>query len=166
MGLVLQNKQRKVCILGLSWVLLTCFEALAQKAIVGHIDGISRDGDHYFLLGWACQQGQSKSINVQLFATQKTNGGSKESPVFAETANLFSEAGVGEACRDPEDGKHRFILVLPYGYGPQSKPSLHGIRVVDGVPNDLIAGSGQQLSLRPLDHRIPLFLILVAPIAV
>jgi hypothetical protein len=159
MGLVLRNKQRKACILGLSWVLLTCFEALAQKAtvgrIVGHIDGISQDGDHYFLLGWACQQGQSKSINVQLFATQKTNGVSKESPVFAETANLFSEAGVGKACRDPEDGKHRFILVLPYGYGPQSKPSLHGIRVVDGVPNDLIAGSGHQLSLQPLDPPYP-----------
>jgi hypothetical protein len=87
MGLVLQNKQRKACILGLSWVLLTCFEALAQKAtvgrILGHIDGISRDGDHYFLLGWACQQGQSKSINVQLFATQKTNGVLKEDPIFA-----------------------------------------------------------------------------------
>jgi hypothetical protein len=93
MGLVLQSKQRKACILALSWALLTCFEALAQKAtvgrIVGHIDGISQDGDHYFLLGWACQQGQSKSINVQLFATQKTNGVSKEGPVFAETANLL-----------------------------------------------------------------------------
>jgi len=55
MGLVLQNERRKACILGLSWVLLACIEALAQKAtvgrIVGHIDGISQDGDHYFLLG-------------------------------------------------------------------------------------------------------------------
>ena len=96
MKLVSQNKRRKACILGLSWVLLTCFEALAQKAtvgrIVGHIDGISQDGDHYFLLGWACQQGQSKSIDVQLFGTQTMNGVSKEGPLFAETANLFSEA--------------------------------------------------------------------------
>jgi hypothetical protein len=117
MRLALRNKRRKACILGLSWVWLTCFGALAQKAtvgrIVGHIDGISQDGDHYFLLGWACQQGQSQSINVQFFGTQKTNGVSKEGPVFAETANLFNEAGVGEACRDPEDGKHRFILALP-----------------------------------------------------
>ena len=107
MELVSQNKRRKACILGLSWVLLTCFEALAQKAavgrIVGHIDGISQDGDHYFLLGWTCQQGQSKSINVPLFGTQTTNGVSKEGPLFAETANLFSQAGVGEVCRDPQD---------------------------------------------------------------
>jgi hypothetical protein len=144
---------------GLSWVLLACFGVLAQTAtlgrIVGHIDGISQDGDHYFLLGWACQQGQSKSIDVQLFAPKTTNGVTKEGPLFAEAANLFSEPGVGEACRESGDGKHRFILVLPYGFGPQSKPSVHGIRIVDGVPNDLISGSGEQLASRPLDAPYP-----------
>jgi hypothetical protein len=159
MGLVLRNKRRKTCILAVSWVFLMYFEALAQKAsvgrIFGHIDGISQDGDHYFLLGWACQQGQSKSINVQLFAPRKTDGVSKEGPIFAEVANLFNEAGIGEVCRDHEDGRHRFILALPYGYGPQSKPVLHGIRVVDGVPNDLIAGSGEPLAGRPLDPPYP-----------
>jgi hypothetical protein len=73
-----QNKVQRACILGLFFASLTSAEAPAQKApvgrIVGHIDGISQDGDHYFLLGWACQQGQSKSINVQLFAPQITNG--------------------------------------------------------------------------------------------
>jgi hypothetical protein len=159
MGLILQNQQRKACILGLIWVLLTSFEVPAQKAsvgrIVGHIDGISQDGDHYFLLGWACQQGQSKSIDVQLFTPKTTNGVTKEGPLFAEAANLFSEAGVGEVCRDSGDGKHRFILVLPYGYGPESKPVMHGIRIVDGVPNDAIAGSGEQPAARPLDAPYP-----------
>ena len=130
-----------------------------QKAPVGrivcHIDGIARDGDHYFLLGWACQQGQSKSINVQLFAVQTTNGAPHDGPIFAETADLFSEPGVAEVCRESGGGKHRFILVLPYGYGPQSKLSVHGIRVVDGVPNDLIAGSGQNFPPRPLDAPYP-----------
>jgi hypothetical protein len=139
-----------------------CFGALAQRApvgrIVGHIDGISRDGDHYFLLGWACQQGQSKSINVQLFGMKTSNGVTTDGPLFAETADLYSEPGVAEVCRDQEDGKHRFILTLPYGYGPESKPTVHGIRVVEGVPNDLIAGSGQRLPLRALEApyaRIP-----------
>jgi hypothetical protein len=45
--------------------------------------------------------------------------------------------------------------VLPYGFGPQSKPSVHGIRIVDGVPNDLISGSGEQLASRPLDAPYP-----------
>jgi len=156
---MVRSKAQRACILGLCCVSLTCAEALAQKApvghIAGHIDGISQDGDHYFLLGWACQQGQSNSINVQLFAPQTADGSSKAGPVFAETANLFSEPGVATACRDPEDGKHRFLLVLPYGYGPQSKLSVHGIRVVNGVPNDLIAGSGEALTPRPLDAPYP-----------
>jgi len=92
MGSILQNKRPRACSLATGCVLFTCFGALAQKApvgrIAGHIDGIAKDGDHYFLLGWACQQGQSKSVNVQLFATQTTNGAQKEGPVFAETAGL------------------------------------------------------------------------------
>jgi hypothetical protein len=155
----MKTNAHHIILLGCMFAMLSSQEAVAQNAkpgrIVGHIDGISQDGDHYFLLGWACQQGQSESINVQLFATKKTNGVSKEGPIFAETANLFSEAGVGEACRDPKDGKHRFSLVLPYGYGPQSKPVLHGIRIVNGVPNDLIAGSGAKLALKPLDPPYP-----------
>jgi len=139
--------------------MLPIHEAAAQNArpgrIVGHIDGISQDGDHYFLLGWACQQGQTQSIVVQLFVEQTTNGVSKEGPLLAEAANLFSEPGVATACHDSGGGKHRFIIVLPYGYGRQSNLSVHGIRIVDGVPNDLIAGSGAKLPLKPLDPPYP-----------
>ncbi len=134
------------------FAMLASQEAAAQNAqpgrIVGHIDGISRDVDHYFLLGWACQQGQSKSIAVQLFAEKVANGLSRQGP-------LFSEPGVARACRDSGGGKHRFIIVLPYGYGPESNLSIHGIRVVDGVPNDLIAGSGTKLALKPFDAPYP-----------
>jgi hypothetical protein len=148
-----------IILLGCMFAMLASREAPAQNSrpgrIVGHIDGISQDGDHYFLLGWACQQGQTKSIAVQLFAEQAQNGVSKEAPVFAETANLFSEPGVAEACHDSGGGKHRFIIVLPYGYGPESKLSIHGIRIVDGVPNDLISGSDAKLALKPLDPPYP-----------
>ena len=141
------------------FAMLASQETAAQNAhpgrIVGHIDGISQDADHSFLLGWACQQGQSKSIAVKLFAEKAANGLSKQGPLFAETANLFSEPGVAEACRDSGGGKHRFIVVLPYGYGRESNLSIYGIRVVDGVPNDLIAGSGAKLALKPLDAPYP-----------
>jgi hypothetical protein len=113
-----------IILLGCLFAMLASQEAAAQNAqpgwIVGHIDGISKDGDHYFLLGWACQQGQSKSIDVQLFAEKEANGLSKPGPLFAETANLFSEPGVARVCRDSGGGKHRFIVVLPYGLGPES----------------------------------------------
>jgi hypothetical protein len=146
-------------VLGCMFAMLASQEAAAQNGqpgrIIGHIDGISQDGDHYFLLGWACQQGQTKSIDVQLFVEKTVNGLSKPTPIFAEAANLFSEPGVAQVCRDTEGGKHRFILVLPYGLGPESNLSVHGIRVVNGVPNDLIAGSGAKLALKRLDPPYP-----------
>jgi hypothetical protein len=117
--------------------------------IVGNIDGISRDGDHFFISGWACQQGQTKSIAVQLFADRTTNGQTKPTPILAETANLPSEPAVAQACQDRDGGRHRFIIVLPYGYGPDSKLYVHGLRVVDGVPNDLLGGSGSALPRLP-----------------
>ncbi|MBV8281704.1 MAG: hypothetical protein JO347_06540 [Candidatus Eremiobacteraeota bacterium] len=131
-------------------LLLTNGSAHAVGKIVGNIDGISQDGDHYFISGWACQQEQSKSVAVQLFAEHTENGVLKDGPILAERADLYSEPGVGEACHDRGAGQHRFEIVLPYGYGPESKLSVHGIRIVDGVPNDLIAGSGTKLPLRPL----------------
>jgi hypothetical protein len=115
--------------------------------IVGHLDGISQDGDHYLLSGWACQQGQMKSITVQLFLEQSASSTSKLAPVLAETANLDSEQAVNEACQDRGGGKHRFLIVLPYGYGPDSPLAMHGLRIVDGVPNDAVAGSGTKLPL-------------------
>src|SRR5580700_1013683 len=155
----MKTNAHHVILLACMFAMLASQEAAAQNArpgrIVGHIDGISQDADHYFLLGWACQQGQSKSIAVQLFAEKAAKGLSKQGPLFAETANLFSEPGVAQACRDSGGGKHRFIVVLPYGYRPESNLSIHGIRVVNGVPNDLIAGSGAKLAFKPLDAPYP-----------
>jgi len=151
----MKTNAHHLILLACLFAMLASQQAAAQNAqpgrIVGHIDGISQDADHYFLLGWACQQGQSKSIVVQLFAEKVVNGAWKQGPLFAETANLFSEPGVAQACRDSGGGKHRFIVVLPYGLGPESNLSIHGIRVVNGVPNDLIAGSGTKLAPKPLD---------------
>jgi hypothetical protein len=54
---------------------LAPFEATAQNSragvasnIVGNIDGIGHDGEQAFLSGWACQQGQKKSISVKVYA--------------------------------------------------------------------------------------------------
>jgi hypothetical protein len=100
----MKTNAHHIILLGCLFAALASQEAAAQNAqpgrIVGHIDGISKDGDHYLLLGWACQQRQSKSIDVQLFAEMAVNGVWKQGPLFAETANLFSEPGVAQVCRD------------------------------------------------------------------
>jgi len=121
-------------------------DASAEPAghIVGHIDGISRDGDHFFISGWACQQGRSDSIMVHVF------DGAKNTLIAYKWANLPNEPGVANACQDRGAGMHRFMVVLPYDYGPASPIDVHGIRVVDGVPNDSIAGSNQPLATIPM----------------
>jgi len=75
--------------------------------IVGHLDGISQDGDHFFISGWACQQGQKKSLTVQVYgADPKTP--SKRSLLRVQFANLYSEPAIAQACRVGEGGRHRF----------------------------------------------------------
>jgi hypothetical protein len=107
--------------------------------VIGRLDGISQDGDHFFLAGFACQERQTKSIVVQLF-------GESGAPLLAEAANLYSESSVNQACLDHASGRHRFLFALPYGYGPKSQVTVRGLRIVDGVPNDAIAGSGLKLA--------------------
>jgi hypothetical protein len=110
--------------------------------IVGNIDGISHDGEQFFIAGWACQQGRSESIQLHVFA-----GTDPVKRVFltAHKANFYSEAAVNQSCQDLRGGKHRFLVALPFGYGFESKLFVHGIRVVNGVANEAIAGSGMAL---------------------
>jgi hypothetical protein len=115
--------------------------------IVGHIDGVSRDGDQTFISGWACQQGQKQSITLHVFGEDPKQP-SKTTFLFPQFANLYNEPAVGQACRD-RDGAHRFIFMLPFEYGPERKISVHGLRVVNGVPNDAIAGSETKLAHLP-----------------
>jgi hypothetical protein len=126
--------------------LSSAISAAAQGVghIVGRIDGISQDGEQYFASGWACQQGQKASILVHVFADD-----AKHSFVIAGKANLESDGSVGQACQDRQGGKHRFFISLPAGHGRERSLFVNGIRVVDGVANDAIAGSGTPLARLP-----------------
>jgi hypothetical protein len=143
----------KLSQLAVAWVaglffcaLISC-EAMAQDPhvgrIVGNLDGISQDGDHFYISGWACQQGQKKSIAVHVFDAPKNTF------IVVQWADLYNESKVADMCQDHR-GKHRFVILLPYGYGADSKLDVRGIRAVDGVPNEAIAGSGKKLALLPM----------------
>jgi hypothetical protein len=114
--------------------------------IIGNIDGISHDGEQFFIAGWACQQGRSESIQLHIFA-----GADAAKKVFltAHKANFYNEAAVAKVCQDRQGGKHRFLVALPFGRGFDSRFFVHCIRVVGGVANEAIAGSG--IALRRLD---------------
>ena len=112
--------------------------------IVGRIDGISRDGEQVFLSGWACQQGRTDSIDIHIYAAA---AGAPTRKVFvtASHANFDSEPAVERACHDGAGGKHRFLVALPFGDTARDLYDVHGIRIVAGVPNDAIGGSGEPL---------------------
>ncbi len=120
--------------------------------IIGTIDGIRRDGARTFMAGWACQQGQKGSIAVHVYAEPSGADPSKQTFVVAGQANMASEPAIGEACRDHEGGHHRFLVQLPAQFvadNQTAKLYVHGIRVVDEVPNDAIAKSGTRLMALP-----------------
>jgi hypothetical protein len=130
--------------------LLAC-SAAARSApvgrIIGNIDGIAHDGERSYIVGWTCQRSQEKSILVHIFGENPAHKGSNVFLIAAK-ANLESEPAVGQACGDHGKANHRFLIALPadvFARGRDRKLYVHGIRVVDGVANEAIAGSGKPL---------------------
>jgi hypothetical protein len=120
--------------------------------VIGNIDGISRDGDQYFISGWACQQGRSDSIQLHVYVDRSAYGTPPGTLAVVGWANFDNEPGVSQACQDRAHGQHRFFVALPPGVerqAQQGKLFVHGIRVVDGVPNAAIGGSGSPLHSSP-----------------
>src|SRR5262249_5435005 len=143
-----------VFVAALSFWTPVCSAGVAQNPRVGHIigniDGISHDGEQYFISGWACQKQRRESIDIHIYGNPSAGGATKRAFLTASQANFDSEPAVNLACNDEGGGKHRFFVALPFGYGAQSRLFVHGIRILEGVPNEAIAGSGQQL--RQLDR--------------
>lgn len=123
--------------------------ALAQNQgvgrIVGHIDGIAVDASGPHVRGWACQQGRTESITVHIYANGDVHEAAKGIFALAGKADLGEEPAVDASCRDTQGRKHRFDVPLPGAIllKLHGMPLfVHGIRVVDGVENAAIAGSG------------------------
>jgi hypothetical protein len=111
-------------------------DALAQPAaahIVGHIDRVVVDDGGAHIKGWACQEGQSESITVHIYADSGANNAVRQTLILAGKADLEEEAAVDKVCQDPTGRKHRFDTPLPgssllkfHGMALYA----HGIRVV------------------------------------
>lgn len=116
--------------------------------VVGTIDGIAYDGDQGFITGWACQQGRSDSIALHIYVDHSAYDTPRGTLVLQNKADFDSEPAVNQACQDRGNGKHRFLVALPSDIarkGEAGKLFVHGIRVVSGVENAAIAGSGAPL---------------------
>jgi hypothetical protein len=135
---------------GLSFATWACPEALGQNpragSVTGVIDGVTFEGDRYYVHGWACQEGNRGSIAVNIYANHPAGGTPPGTYALAGTANLDNEPAVDRECRDANGGKHRFRIELPNQLlrtFQGKKLFVHGIALVGNVENAALAGSGK-----------------------
>jgi hypothetical protein len=120
----------------------------APGQVIGTIDGIAYDGDQAFIIGWACQQGRSESISINVYVDRSAYDTPRGTLALDNKADFDSEPAINQACQDHGNGKHRFLVELPSEVarkGEAGKLFVHGIRAVNGVENAVIAGSGTPL---------------------
>jgi hypothetical protein len=137
-------------VVGLSSAKLVCPSAAGQNShagvVTGVIDGVSFEGDQYYVHGWACQEGQRGSISINIYANHPAGAKPPGTYVMADTANLENEAAVDHECHDADGGKHRFHTALPNQLLrslQNKKIYIHGIALAGNVDNALLAGSGK-----------------------
>jgi YD repeat-containing protein len=132
---------------------------LHQGRVIGHIDHIRFFHDQFHIAGWACQLSARDSIDVHIYADHSAYGAPRGTLVLAGKANLESEPAVNRTCQDQEGGKHRFEIALPSPILAIYRGRalfVHGIRLVGGSENSLIAGSGTfQFPSPPLIRKHP-----------
>jgi hypothetical protein len=115
-------------------------------AVTGVIDGVTFEGDQYYVHGWACQQSNRGSISINIYANHAAGAKPAGTYVMADTANLENEPAVDRECRDANGGKHRFKTALPNQLlrtFQGKKLWIHGIALAGNVENAAIAGSGK-----------------------
>jgi hypothetical protein len=127
-------------------------------AVTGVIDGVSFEGDQYYVHGWACQEGERGSISINLYANHPAGAKPPGTYVMADTANLANEPAVDHECHDANGGKHRFHTALPNQLlrtFQNKKIYIHGIALAGNVENSLLAESFHFLhpSGRPIRQR-------------
>jgi len=122
--------------------------ALAEETagpVIGHVDGVRFDVNGAHVWGWACQQGRTESIAVHVYAEHSAYDATQGTLVVAGKADRTNEPAVDQACHDTSGHKHRFDVPLPTASLATIRGqtiTVHGIRIVNGVPNAAVAGSG------------------------
>lgn len=117
------------------------FQNFAPIGIIGRIDGITISGGQPLVVGWACDHGQNKSINIHMYL-----GGPAGIGVYggAHRAISHSEAAVSQQC-GTSGVAHRFYFPLSNSIIKNhagKKIYIHGLSV-SGGKNFVLARSGE-----------------------
>jgi|SRR5580692_154758 hypothetical protein len=133
------------CLICAGSVWLAAAQNSRTGLVTGVIDGVRLEGDQYYVSGWACQQGNSGSIEVHIYADHSAYEKPAGTFVTAGKADLGNEPAVNHECQDTKDGKHRFHIGLPNQLMrtfQKRKLYAHGIAIAGNVENAALARSG------------------------
>jgi hypothetical protein len=129
---------------GPSWLLLR------QRARTrgGADRRIAFDGDQAFPWGWAYQQGEPRSIRVDIYVDRSASDTPRGTGVVTGIAHLDSEPAANGPCRDESVNSHRFFIALPSDAARKGVAGLyaHGIRLSDAFPNLRSEGRARRVS--------------------
>lgn len=123
--------------------------------ITGNIEGIADDGQDFYLVGWACAQGYSGSIDVHLYAGGPAAGG-WGTFAAAAAANQPSTDNPGIAATCHSDGAYyRFRIPLT----PSLRQQFAGLRLfVHGISpfglDHLLLWNSGVFQVPPLNQQI------------
>jgi subtilisin family serine protease len=122
-----------------------------EGGLIGNVDGFVPTDTGANLIGWACNTGLSRSIDVYVYAGWAAGQGVNF--LKARPANAAIENGVSSAC-DTSGVAHRFVI--PFSFQEISsfnanKLFVYGISADSRYPNTLLSNSGifpSDLSIR------------------
>jgi hypothetical protein len=112
-----------------------------DRSVTGNIEGVSQQGNDYYLNGWACAKTQPGSIEVQVFAGGPPGGGGTF--VVSAMANQSSDGGIAAACNST-GSSYRFSILLSVSVRLQFGTQPIYVRGMSpfGLSDLLIANSG------------------------
>jgi len=109
-------------------------------SVTGNFEAVVKQGDDFYLKGWACAKNHSNPIDIQIFVGGPNPGGTF---IGAATANQASEPAIAASCSST-GSNYRFWVLIPLSVRQQhaGKPIyIHGMSPF-GLPNLLLENSG------------------------
>ncbi len=116
--------------------------SLNLQNVIGYLDTVEVVPQGVLVNGWACQVGDTRNLNVHIYA----GGGLGTGRLVASgTANINHEEAVNTRCLGGTG--HRFRITVPTTAQFKYGEAIHafGISVISGKPNAELIGSGKTI---------------------
>lgn len=119
-------------------------QALSASRIKGHVDAVQQIDGSWYISGWACETGQSRSIRVLFFSSNSSSSSTTGILEGSTRASLPSSAAVASACGSTLLA-HRYRFAIPQTtLQLRGGAYIHvvGVKATDSAVTAPLTGSG------------------------